>query len=169
MDLVLFRQEWHIESSMRMNWFRGNRRLANFLAQHCGVVPTETEVRVRRISPESAERFSTALFVEEKNVAFFAFDQCQHIEIVRHCSRAPSSELSEFSSSGSSLLPLPRPKLLSAFWPAPQYSRFARSTARREHFCQMQMTAEADKVVAALKIRFPLTDALVIFERNIVL
>src|SRR5688572_25178694 len=55
-------------------------------------------------------------------------------------------------------------KFLSAIRPAPHYSRFTTSTARREHFGDVHVTAEANEVVAALQIVLPATEARIVAE-----
>ena len=56
---------------------------------------------------------------------------------------------------------------LSAFRPAPHHSGFSRSAARSEHFGDVQMTAEANKVVAPLQIGLPAAHTRVVAEKRI--
>ena len=46
----------------------------------------------------------------------------------------------------------------------PHYSRFTSSTARREHFRDVHVTAEANEVVAALQVVLPAAEARIVAE-----
>src|SRR4029079_19202207 len=58
--------------------------LANLLAQHSGVVPAEAQLRIRCVTTEHPQRLGALRIVVQKDVAFFAFDQGEHVDVVVH-------------------------------------------------------------------------------------
>lgn len=68
-------------------------RLANFLAEDSRVVPGETQIRVRGVSTEGAKRLGSFRIIIEKDVSFFAFDECQYIDVLRHLGGPPFASL----------------------------------------------------------------------------
>ena len=77
---------WHAEPSALLPFF-----LANLLAQHGGVVPAEAQLRIRGMPAEHAKRFSALRIVVEKDVAFFALDEGEHVDVVVHLPRLRSA------------------------------------------------------------------------------
>ncbi len=58
--------------------------LSNLLAQHSGVVPAEAELRIRSMTTEHPQRFGALRIVVQEDVAFLAFDQGEHVDVVVH-------------------------------------------------------------------------------------
>src|SRR3954452_421260 len=58
--------------------------LANLLAEHGGVVPAKAQLRIRSVPSEHPQRFGALRIVKQKDVAFLAFDQGQHVDVVVH-------------------------------------------------------------------------------------
>ena len=65
--------------------------LANLLAEHGGVVPAEAQLRVRGMPAEHPQRFGALRIVVEEDVAFLAFDQSEHVDVVVHLPRLRSA------------------------------------------------------------------------------
>ena len=58
--------------------------LANLLAEHGRVVPAEAQLRIRCMTTEHPQRFGALRIVVQKDVAFLAFDQGEHVDVVVH-------------------------------------------------------------------------------------
>lgn len=63
--------------------------IADFLAQHGGVVPTEAELWIGSVAAQGPECFRAVGVIEQEDVTLFAFDQCQYIYILRHVGGSP--------------------------------------------------------------------------------
>src|SRR5208282_1022694 len=63
--------------------------LANLLAEHSRIVPGEAQVRVGGIAAQGPQGLRPAGIVVQKNVAFLALDQGQHIDVLTHCRSNP--------------------------------------------------------------------------------
>src|SRR5262245_2690233 len=61
-----------------------DRRLADPLAEDGGVVPAEAQFGVAGKSAQRPQGLAPPLVVEQEDVALFAFDQRQHIDVLRH-------------------------------------------------------------------------------------
>jgi len=61
-----------------------HRRLPNSLAQHRRVIPAKAQLGVAGKTAERFQRVRLVIVVIQKDVAFLAFDQRQHIDVLRH-------------------------------------------------------------------------------------
>ena len=60
----------------------GGRRLPNPLAEHGCVVPSKTQLGIGGESSQGPQRFGPVIFIVEKDVPLFAFDERQYIDVL---------------------------------------------------------------------------------------
>ena len=72
------------ECEPRLHIRSSGRDFADLLAQHGGVIPGEAELGVRCESPQHAKSFGAVVVIEEEDISFFPFHECQHIDVSRH-------------------------------------------------------------------------------------
>src|SRR5215211_393816 len=135
------------------------------------------------MTTEHPQRFGALRVVVQKDVAFLAFDQGEHVDVVVHdldsihsgrgagewptlaglvgAGQVVSRLVTETSvvTVHDSTLPVS-----SAIRPLPHHSGFSSAAARREHLTDVHVTAEPDKVVAALQVVLPAAEAGIVAE-----
>jgi len=76
-----------------------SRFLANFLAEHRRIVPTETQFWVGRISTKGADHLQAVVIIVEKDVPLLTFDQSNDVDFSAHDQVSPAVELNACFSS----------------------------------------------------------------------